>query len=179
MLNQRIIIKTIDKSHEADINIPNEPFALFGRMIPSYVDSKWSYTTEKFDTVTEMCFPDENYNYDELAENHIFVGAYDGGKCIGLAILCHSWNKYMYLYDLKVNKEYRGQHIGELLIEKSKEIASEQNYNGLYTQGQDNNLGACQFYIKCGFVIGGLNTHVYNGTKQEGKADIYFYLDVN
>ena len=65
------------------------------------------------------------------------------------------------------------------MIEKSKEIASEQNYNGLYTQGQDNNLGACQFYIKCGFVIGGLNTHVYNGTKQEGKADIYFYLDVN
>ena len=179
MLNQRITIKTIDKSHEADINIPNEPFALFGRMIPTYADGKWAYTTEKFDTVAEMCFPDENYNYDELAENHIFVGAYDGDKCIGLAILCHSWNKYMYLYDLKVNKEYRRQHIGELLIEKSIEIASEQNYNGLYTQGQDNNLGACQFYIKCGFVIGGLNTHVYNGTKQEGKADIYFYLHVN
>lgn len=75
-------------------------------MIPSYVDSKWSYTTEKFDTVTEMCFPDENYNYD-------------------------------------------------------------------------NNLGACLFYIKRGFVIGGLNTNVYKGTKQEGKADIYFYCDVN
>lgn len=174
-----IKIKIIDKVHEADINIPNEPFSLFGRMIPSYVDSKWSYTTEKFDTVTEMCFPDENYNYDELAENHIFVGAYDGDKCIGLAILRHSWFKYMYLYDLKVSKDYRRQNIGELLIEKAKEITVQHGYNGLYTQGQDNNLGACLFYIKRGFVIGGLNTNVYKGTKQEGKADIYFYCDVN
>lgn len=132
-----IKIKIIDKVYEADINIPNEPFSLFGRMIPSYVDSKWSYTTEKFDTVTEMCFPDENYNYDELAENHIFVGAYDGDKCIGLAILRHSWFKYMYLYDLKVSKDYRRQNIGELLIEKAKEITVQHGYNGLYTQGQD------------------------------------------
>ena len=39
-----------------------------------------------------------------------------------------------------------------------------------------NNLNACLFYIGCGFEIGGLNTRVYEGTKQEGKSDIYFYL---
>ena len=83
----------------------------------------------------------------------------------------------MYLYDLKVNRNYRRHNIGEMLIEKSKEIAVKHGYNGLYTQGQDNNLAACLFYIKCGFVIGGLNTNVYKGTKQEGEADIYFYLD--
>ena len=174
-----IKVRIIDKAHELDINIPNEPFSLFGRMLPSYIDGKWSYTTEKFDTITEMCFPDENYNYDELAENHIFVGAYDGDKCVGLAILRLDWFKYMYIYDLKVNKNYRRQNIGELLIEKAKEIAVQHGYNGLYTQGQDNNLGACLFYIKRGFVIGGLNTNVYKGTKQEDKADIYFYLDAN
>lgn len=179
MLKQEIIIKIIDKTHEADINIPNEPFMLFGRMIPSYVNGKWDYITEKFDTVTEMCFPDENYNYDELAKNHIFVGAYDGDKCIGLAILCHSWNRYLYIYDLKVNEGYRRNNIGGMLIEKTTKIAREQGYNGLYTIGQDNNLGACLFYIKQNFAIGGLNTNVYKGTKQEGKADIYFYLDVN
>lgn len=42
-----------------------------------------------------------------------------------------------------------------------------------------NNLAACLFYIKCGFAIGGLDTNVYKGTKQEGKADIYFYLDMD
>jgi ribosomal protein S18 acetylase RimI-like enzyme len=173
-----IQIRIIDKAHEADIRLPNQPFSLFGRMLPSYADGTWSYTTEAFDTVTDMCFPDENYQYDEMAENHIFVGAYDGDRCVGLAILRHDWFKYLYLYDLKVNRDYRGQRVGAQLIEKAKEIAVEAGYRGLYTIGQDNNLGACLFYIKNGFEIGGLNTHVYTGTSQEGKSDIYFYCDV-
>ena len=48
----------------------------------------------------------------------------------------------------------------------------------LFRSGQNNNLGACKFYIKAGFRIGGLDTEVYKGTSQEGKADILFYLDV-
>ena len=173
-------IKIIDCEHKADINIPNQPFKLFGRMIPSYIDEKWSYEVERFPEaeITEMCFPDENYNYDELAKNSIFIGAYDGDKCIGLAILQHEWHKFLYLYDLKVNTEYRENHIGLMLIEKSKEIALEHGYRGLYTQGQDNNLAACLFYIKNGFAIGGLDTKIYTGTSQEGKKDILFYLDI-
>lgn len=33
-------IKIIDSAHRADINIPNEPFRLFGRMIPSCTDEE-------------------------------------------------------------------------------------------------------------------------------------------
>lgn len=84
----------------------------------------------------------------------------------------------MYLSDLKVNKKYRGQHVGQKLIAKAKEIAREKGYAGLYTQGQDNNPGACLFYLKTGFYIGGMDTNVYCHTKQEGKADIIFYCDV-
>lgn len=40
--------KLIDKEHQKDINIPNEPFALWGRMIPAYMSEKWSYTVEHF-----------------------------------------------------------------------------------------------------------------------------------
>ena len=47
----------------------------------------------------------------------------------------------------------------------------------MYTQGQDNNVGACLFYLHYGFHIGGLDMEVYRGTRQEGKADILFYLD--
>ena len=59
-------IREITAGREADINLPNEPFALFGRMIPSYVDERWEYRTELFDSVSEMCFPDENYDYVSL-----------------------------------------------------------------------------------------------------------------
>lgn len=41
----------------------------------------------------EMCFPDEDYDYDSLANDHVFVGAYDGDKCVGLAVLADDWFK--------------------------------------------------------------------------------------
>lgn len=176
-----ITVKIIDRSHQKDINIKNQPFPLFGLMRISYNNGKWDYKTECFakEDISEMCFPDENYDYDMLSKNSVFVGAYDGDECIGLAVLQHAMLKYMYLYDLKINADYRGKHIGAMLIEKSKEVALEQGYRGIYTQGQDNNLGACLFYLKNGFAIGGLDTHVYTGTSQEGKSDILFYLDIS
>lgn len=175
-----IEIKVVDKVHKDDINIPNEPFAVWGRMIPSYTGEKWGYTVDRFDPrdVSEMCFPDEGYDYAEMSGNTVFIGAYDGDACVGLAIMQDAFFKYMYLYDFKVNKKYRKQGVGSRLIEKAKEIAVMKGYRGIYTQGQDNNLSACLFYVKNGFHIGGLDTDVYKGTKQEGKADILFYLDV-
>lgn len=174
-----ITVRIIDYKHKNDINIKNEPFKLFGRMIPSYSNEQWSYKIEQFEKadISEMCFPDENYDWDKLSKNSVFIGAYDGEQCIGLAALQHAMFKYMYLYDLKVNADYRGYCIGSVLIERSKEVAHEHGYRGLYTQGQDNNLGACLFYLNNGFVIGGLDTHVYNGTLQQGKKDIIFYCD--
>lgn len=38
-------------------------------------------------------------------------------------------------------------------------------------------MDACLFYLRYGFHIGGLDTEVYRGTRQEGKADILFYID--
>ena len=62
-------------------------------------------------------------------------------------------------------------------MDRAREIAREQEYRGLYTQGQDNNVGACLFYLHYGFRIGGLDTETYRHTRQEGKADILFYTE--
>lgn len=176
-----ISVKTIDQKSKGDINIPNEPFPLFGLMLPSYNNGKWEHTEMLLpsENHTQMCFPDENYDYEEMSENHIFVGAYDGDKCIGLAIMRHDLFKYMYLYDLKVSSAYRRGGVGTMLISRCTQLAIEHGYRGIYTQGQDNNLAACRFYLGCGFKIGGLNTFVYGGTSQENKKDIFFYLDAN
>lgn len=170
-------IRIIDFEHRADIHIPNQSFRLFGRMIPSYMNETWSYTIEVSADETWMCFPDESYDYEAMAENSTFIGAYDKNVCIGLAIMQNSFFKYMYLYDLKVNQEYRQKGVAKHLIDKAKEIAIASGYKGIYTQAQDNNLGACLFYIKAGFYIGGFDTNVYKGTMQEGKSDIIFYCD--
>ncbi len=174
-----IEIKIINAEYKEDINIPNEPFKLIGKMTPSFFNEQWNYSVRYFDKtdIKEMCFPDENYDFDAMKENSVFIGAYDNDKCIGLAIMQNAWFKYMYLYDLKVLKEYRNKGIATSLIQKAAEVCKERGYSGIYTQGQDNNLTACLFYIKSGFRIGGLDTEVYKGTKQEGKSDIIFYLD--
>ena len=67
--------------------------------------------------------------------------------------------------------------VSSLLLQTAMELALQKGYRGIYTIGQDNNLSACLFYIRNGFRIGGLDTDVYKGTNQEGKADIIFYKD--
>ena len=176
-----IKIKRIDETTKNDINIPNEPFTLWGKMIPTYDGNDWAYTTEEFEAskVSEMVFPDENYEFDQMKNKRFFVGAYNEyGKCVGLAIYKHDWLKYLYLEDLKVFREYRGQGIGMKLLDEGKKVASENSYRGIYTIGQDNNLSACLFYLNSGFSIGGLNTHVYRGSNQADKCNIYFYMDI-
>ena len=175
-----IVTSIIKEDRKADINIKNHPFQLFGLMLPSYNNGKWDNTELLFpkENVTEMCFPDEDYDFDAMSESSVFVGAYDGEKCVGLAILQQAFMRYMYLYDLKVDPDCRGQGVGRLLIDKCKKVAAQQGYKGLYTQGQDHNLGACRFYLRMGFEIGGLDTRVYGGTSQEHKKDILFYCDI-
>lgn len=171
-------IRIITETHQDDINIPNEPFRRIGRMIPSCFHGAWSYEAVFYDEpdATE-CFPDEHYEYTAMKDHSVFIGAYDRGNCVGLAILQKTMYRYMYLYDLKVSEAYRQKGVATALIRKAKEVCKEHGYSGIYTQAQDNNLAACLFYIKTGFYIGGLDTNIYRGTAQEGKADIVFYLD--
>ncbi len=176
-----IKIKRINETTQADIRLPNEPFTLWGKLIPLYDGVQWSYRTEKYKAcdIREMVFPDERYSFDNRKETCFFVGAYnDEEKCVGLAIFKRDWLKYLYLEDLKVNKAYRGQNVGQLLLDEGKKIASENGYHGIYTVAQDNNLSACLFYLKSGFEIGGFNTHEYHGTNQADKSNIYFYFKI-
>ena len=174
-----ISIKEIGKERERDIDLPNEPFPLIGKLLPSYTNGVWSYTVSEnaAGERSQMTFPDEHYRYDELKKNSVFLGAYDGDKCVGLAILQEAPMKYMYLYDFKVSSPYRGRGVAAALITKAKEICLKKGYRGIYTQAQDNNVIACKFYLKSGFYIGGIDTNVYKGTLQEGKTDILLYLD--
>ena len=171
--------RIIDRAHRADINLANEPFPLFGRMIPALKNGEWTYTVQLFseEERSEMCFPDEDYDFDAMAADHVFVGAYDGEKCVGLAVLKQDMFKYLCLDDLKVCRAYRRQGVGRMLVEASLAAAREKGCIGLYAVGQDNNLAACTFYLKNGFEIGGFDNRVYRGTRQQDKANILFYRD--
>ncbi len=109
--NMMIEIRRIDAQHKSDINIPNEAFPVFGRIIPSFNNGHWTYKLERYhpENITEITFPNKDYVYEDM-EDSVFLGAYDGEKCVGLAILQPGFFKYMYLYDLKVQftRDYTG-----------------------------------------------------------------------
>lgn len=170
-----IEIRKITKENQADLNLKNEPFTMPGRFIPELKDGIWSYRTEAREMPETMCFPDENYDFDETAAKGVIFGAYEDGVCIGVAIYRDYYLKYMYLLDLKVNSAVRGKGVGKKLIDAGMKAAVERDYLGLYTQAQDNNLNACMFYLHAGFEIGGFDNRVYTGTSQSGKGDVIFY----
>lgn len=172
-----IDIRIIDKSRQVDILLANQPFALTGRLIPTFDGTSWDYQVQKATQIEWQTFPDEAYDFDQLSDSHQFVGAYDGEDCVGLAILQDDFFAYSYLYDLKVNQAYRKQAIASRLLKDCQQIALSRGFRGIRTIAQDNNLAACLFYLKQGFVIGGADAHCYKGTPQEGKTDIHFYLD--
>lgn len=167
--------RPITAENKQDLNLPNEAFEIIGKLIPSLKDGFWQYETQLFNEVKTMCFPEEHYNFESMTQDFFTIGAYLGQKCVGLAILQHHMFKYLYLYDLKVCGEHRHLGIGSGLITASKKVARELGYLGIYTVAQDNNLNACLFYLKNGLEIGGVNTHVYKGTSQSEKVNIYFY----
>lgn len=171
----KLVIRPIETSNQGDINLPNEAFDLVGTMVPSLKSGQWRYEVQYFETPTTMRFPDENYDFDAMKASYLALGAYLDGTCVGLAILEHQMFKHLYLYDLKVSQSARGHGVGTRLIEAAAKLASKHGYLGLFTIAQDNNLKACQFYLKNGFEIGGVNTHVYRGTSQADKTNIYFY----
>ena len=156
-------IRLIDEAHAQDINLANEPFLLRGKMKIRYDETGWHHEEINFspEQITEMTFPDENYQYEQT--------------CVGLAILTPGFGPCCYIADLKVKRALRGKGIGKQLIQASYQSAIDEGYKGLSVIAQDNNLDACRFYLACGFEIGGLDTKTYEHTKQGGKADITFY----
>lgn len=170
-------IRRITRENAGDLNLKNEPFSMPGKFIPSLHNGVWTYRTELYDAPQEMTFPDENYDFEEADKKGIVFGAYEDGRCIGIAIFQDYWLKYMYLYDLKVCAAARGKGAGKALILAGLKEAERRGYRGIYTVAQDNNLNACRFYLAAGFQIGGFDNRVYGGTSQQGKADIIFYLD--
>ena len=174
-MNQ-IIIRKLDNAHALDARLPNQPFQLWGRVIPTLQDGKWSYRVQKSNQIGEDCFPDEEY--DVTRDDRIFIGAYFEEQCVGLAVLRKEWYRYLYLDDLKVNADLRGHGIGGMLIEAAMEEAKALGLHGVYTICQDTNASACLFYLKHGFTIGGFDNRVYDGTKLEGTGNIIFYREL-
>ena len=107
------------------------------------------YKVEMNDKILQTVWKWLNDNSHELKG----IGYEANGKIIGLAhyrkLLSPLKGKYIgYLDDIFVDPEYRGQKIGEKLLDKIKEISKANNWNLVRWQTDEDNLRAKKLYDK-------------------------------
>lgn len=155
-------IVKLNKDTLSDVNQPNEPFPVIGRIIPEYINGQWRYTEQLSEPYMKQ-YPNDDDDWTEYIEREdreIYL-AYLDGICVGQIILRADWNRYAFIEDICVSAQARGRGIGTALIQHAECWAKEHNLCGLALETQDNNVLACRFYAKCGFSIGAVNTMLY------------------
>ncbi len=157
------MIIALDREHLDDIDSVNQPFPVIGRLIPAYAKGKWSWTETLLETPSEKYYEEEERDWEEYIGNpdKAVYMCYREGKCAGRIVLYAAWNRYAFIEDLAVAREFRRQGVGMALMEQAKRWAQERGLGGLALETQDVNLIACRFYQKCGMEIGAVNTMLY------------------
>ncbi|MCH5262333.1 MAG: GNAT family N-acetyltransferase [Lachnospiraceae bacterium] len=170
------IIKLNDKNI-TDINKANQPFEIIGRINPTFADGNWTYIEEIYEQPYIKRYSNDSYDptvYIDNPDKAIYL-AYLNEECIGQIVLRRDWNQYAFIEDICVAQAFRGEGVGTALIQKATEWAKKSGLNGLALETQDNNLSACRFYTKCGFVIGAVNTMLYKNF-DNGEFAVFWYL---
>ncbi len=108
--------------------------------------------------------PEKVTNTVELMqeENHYFqslVAEKEDGEIVGMAIYFfayYTWvGKSLYLDDIVVKEQYRGNKIGTKLLDKVIEFGNENNCKRIRWQVLDWNTNAIEFYRKYGAKLDG------------------------
>ncbi|MES5869126.1 streptothricin N-acetyltransferase SatA [Bacillus cereus group sp. RP32] len=179
LLIRELEVNDLDNLPEID-----DSFIVNSRLILSLskINKQIEYTVEDV-PIYEKSYLQDQYD-DELAyteyinnPNQVIYIAILHDQIIGVMVLKKNWNHYAYIEDIKVDKKYRSLGVGRRLIEQATQWAKENNMPGLMLETQNNNVAACKFYEKCGFVIGGFDFFIYKGIHEESdEVAMYWYL---
>jgi len=158
--NVETIIKPLKNESINIINETNEHFPIIGKILPRFSKGIWSYEEELYDTPSEIRFPDDKLDWSAYIESSekIVLLAFHEDTCIGQIRLVKDWNRFAYIENIAVKKDFRKSGVGHLLLKAAETWAKEQSLIGLSLEAQNDNLIACRFYVKEGFVLGGVDT---------------------
>ena len=155
-----------------------QPFNIIGKLILLYDGNEWITKEELFEDCKEKTYPNDVYDPLVYIDNDDEVAflAINNGELVGSIRVCKRWNGNAFIDDLKVDRIYRNNGIGKMLIDAAVKWSKEKGLNGLSLETQAENLLACRFYLKYGFEIGGIDTMVYTNPLYKRETALYFYL---
>lgn len=163
------------------LSLEDDPFPLLGRLVPCYDGRIWTVREELWEAGGEKTYPPDPFtpeDYMDSPHKALFL-ALAGEECLGRIRMAKSWNGDGRVEDLAVRRPYRGKGVGTALMDAAVAWAGEKGLDGLTLETQDNNLPACRFYLKYGFLLGGIDTRVYRHTPYGEETALYFYLPLS
>ena len=163
-----------------DMNKASEAFEIIGKIKPLFTDNEWTFTEEIYLHPYMKSYLTDVKDYTDYIDNPdkaVFL-AYADKECIGQIVLRKDWNQYAFIEDICVSKSARGQGVGTALMQSAVLWAKKAELCGLALETQDNNLLACRFYAKCGFVIGAVNTMLYKNFEKpwSDESAVFWYM---
>ncbi|MBM7578223.1 GNAT family N-acetyltransferase [Jeotgalibacillus terrae] len=175
-MSEQITITPLKEELIKDINQTNDDFKVFGKVIPSFQSGEWSFEEQLFDQTKVIRFPDDQLDWHQYInqEDKALFLVYKGQQCIGQIRVVKDWNRFCYIENIAVIKEFRKYGIGKLLLTKAEEWAKDRCLIGISLETQDDNLGACRFYVNQGFVLGGVDT-LKQSYNLNIEATLYWY----
>lgn len=180
-----LVIRELETNDLDNLPEIDDSFIVNARLILSLSkgNRRIEYTVEDVPSYEKSYLQNQDDN-EELAyneyinkPNQVIYIALLHNKIIGLMVLKKNWNHYAYIEDITVDKKYRTIGVGKKLVDRAKQWAKKGNMPGIMLETQNNNVAACKFYEKCGFVIGGFDFLVYKGLdKTSDEVAIYWYI---
>jgi streptothricin acetyltransferase len=169
---------------EADRNNINSVYKVDGslwvdsRLIISAVNGKFSFQVVPMPGYTKPYMPDEidTTTYLNSPDRVIFF-AYIDNRLAGQIILRKNWNKFAWVEDIAVDTCYRRQGVGQALMARSMEWTKSRGLPGIMLETQDVRVGACRFYERFGFTLGGFDRKLYSAFPEDaGEIALFWYL---
>lgn len=117
------------------------------------------YTHDSYDTLYEDYWQDCTA-YGVTVDDSDEIVAY-------LELSREEWNDRLRITNLLVKEDLRGLGIGSFLMEKTKEIAQNEDRRIIVLETQSCNVPAIDFYLKHGFVFCGTNLYFYSNIDKE------------
>jgi GNAT superfamily N-acetyltransferase len=117
--------------------------------------------------------------WEDLPGNTETIVAERAGSLVGVAGLRYvEWNRRAIIAHLYVDRAARGQGIGTRLVQSLHDQAQASLARELWVETQNVNAPAVRFYERCGFVLSGIDTSLYDPRDISGETALFFALSL-
>lgn len=175
------IIKELDAGALQHLNRCDGAFNIESKLSLSLVDDAVHYTVLAVSPRMKRYAPEafDPHAYMNNPDQAIFF-AFAEEKIAGQIRVRRNWNRFAYVEDFVVDRNYRRRGIGQKLLQRVMQWAKDRDLAGVMLETQNTNVAACRLYARCGFELGGWDRFLYQGDIPDtDEVALFWYLVFN